>query len=100
MPSILITNGTILDPSQNLEQGADLLIRDGKVADIGSNLGTADRVIDAAGCFVTPGLIDIHVHFRELVQCSADRRDYQGPRRKRTGRDRIDAGARGDRVQR
>jgi dihydroorotase len=65
MPTILIQNGTILDPSQKLERKADLLIRDGKIAAIGSNLGKADRIIDAAGCFVTPGLIDIHVHLRE-----------------------------------
>src|SRR5208337_2684050 len=65
MPSILIQNGTILDPSQKLERKGELLIRDGKIAGIGSNLGKADRTIDATGCYVTPGLIDIHVHFRE-----------------------------------
>jgi dihydroorotase len=65
MPSLLIKNGTILDPSQKLQRKADLLLRDGKIADIGSALGAADQTIDAAGCFVTPGLIDIHVHFRE-----------------------------------
>lgn len=63
--SILIKNGTILDPSQKLERRADLLIKDGKIAGIGTNKNNADRVIDATGCFVTPGLIDIHVHFRE-----------------------------------
>ncbi|HEV7301030.1 MAG TPA: dihydroorotase [Tepidisphaeraceae bacterium] len=61
----LITNGTVLDPSQNINRKADVLLRDGKVAAIGENLGKADRTIDAAGKFVTPGLIDIHVHFRE-----------------------------------
>ena len=65
MSSLIIQHGTILDPSQNLNRKADLLIRNGRVAEIGSNLGKADQVIDAAGCFVTPGLIDIHVHFRE-----------------------------------
>jgi dihydroorotase len=65
MPSTLIQNGTILDPSQKMQKRADLLIRDGKIAGIGLNLGNADRVIDAKGCFVTPGLIDIHVHLRE-----------------------------------
>src|SRR5687768_12014933 len=65
MPSLLIQHGTILDPSQKLERKADLLLRDGRIASIGDDLGKADRVIDAAGCFVTPGLIDIHVHFRE-----------------------------------
>ena len=65
MPSLLIQNGTILDPSQNLERKTDLLIRDGKIAAVGTNLGKADRVIDARGKLVTPGLIDVHVHFRE-----------------------------------
>lgn len=65
MPSLLIQNGTILDPSQNLEQRSDLLIRDKHIAAIGHNLGKADQTLDATGCYVTPGLIDIHVHFRE-----------------------------------
>jgi dihydroorotase len=65
MASLLIQNGTILDPSQRLQRRDDLLIQGGKIAAIGQNLGKADRTIDAAGCFVTPGLIDIHVHFRE-----------------------------------
>src|SRR5438874_3223723 len=65
MASLLIQNGTILDPSQKLQRKADLLLRGGRVAAIGTNLGKADEVIDATDCFVTPGLIDIHVHFRE-----------------------------------
>lgn len=65
MTSLLIQNGTLLDPTASTERRADLLLRDGKVAAVGRNLGAADRVIDAAGLYVTPGLIDIHVHFRE-----------------------------------
>jgi dihydroorotase len=65
MPTLLITNGTILDPSQKMERRADLLLRDGKIAAIGHDLGHADQTIDATGQLVTPGLIDIHVHFRE-----------------------------------
>jgi dihydroorotase len=65
MNSLLIQNATVLDPSQKLERKADLLLRDGKVAGVGTNLGKADRVIDAQGKYVTPGPIDIHVHFRE-----------------------------------
>lgn len=65
--SILITNGTLLDPSRDLHRRADLLVRDGKIAGVGtgSAYGRPDRVIDAAGCYVAPGLIDIHVHLRE-----------------------------------
>ena len=47
MPSTLIQNGTILDPSQKLQRRADLLVRNGRVAAIGTNLGKADEVIDA-----------------------------------------------------
>lgn len=65
MPTLLIKNGTVLDPSRKLQTQADVLVRDGKIAGIGQNLGEADQVIDATGCYVTPGLIDIHVHFRE-----------------------------------
>src|SRR5687767_2160721 len=65
MASLLIQNGTVLDPAQNTERKADVLLRDGKVAVVGTNLGKADRVIDASGKYVVPGLIDIHVHFRE-----------------------------------
>jgi len=65
MSTLLIQNGTILDPSRVFEQRKDLLIRDGRIAAVGSGLGKADRVIDATHCFVTPGLVDIHVHFRE-----------------------------------
>src|SRR5438270_13288967 len=65
MPSLLIQNGTILDPTSGTERRADLLMRDGKVAAVGDNLGKVDRTIDADGCYVTPGLIDVHVHLRE-----------------------------------
>lgn len=65
VPSLLIQNGTVLDPSRGFEARADVLIRDGKVASVGQRRASADRVIDASGCYVTPGLIDIHVHFRE-----------------------------------
>ena len=65
MSSLLITNGTILDPSAAFPREKDLLIRDGRIAAIGHGLGRADETIDATGCWVTPGLIDIHVHFRE-----------------------------------
>ncbi|WP_428940128.1 dihydroorotase [Fontivita pretiosa] len=69
MSSLLIKNGTILDPSRGVEQRRDLFIRDGKIESLlpaGASPGIrADRVIDASGCYVAPGLIDIHVHFRE-----------------------------------
>jgi dihydroorotase len=65
MASLLIKNGTVIDPSQGFERPVDLLIQDGKVARLGKNLPKADREIDASGCYVTPGFIDVHVHLRE-----------------------------------
>lgn len=68
MPTLLIQNGTILDPSQKLQRKGDLLLRDGRVAEVGEvsvSPSSVDRVIDATGLLVTPGLIDVHVHFRE-----------------------------------
>ena len=65
MPSLLIQHGTLLDPSRGSALRADILLRDGKIAAVGSALGPADTVVDASGKYVTPGLIDIHVHFRE-----------------------------------
>lgn len=65
MPSLLITNGTIFDPAAAFGREKDLLIRDGRIAAVGKGLGRADEAIDATGCWVTPGLIDIHVHLRE-----------------------------------
>ena len=65
MKSTLITNGTIFDPAAAFGREMDLLIKEGRIAAIGKDLGRADETIDATGCWVTPGLIDIHVHFRE-----------------------------------
>src|SRR5256885_293012 len=64
MASLLIKNGTVIDPSRKLEGRGDVFIRDGKIAAMGMG-EKADKVIDATGCYVTPGLIDNHVHFRE-----------------------------------
>jgi dihydroorotase len=66
MSSLLISHGTIIDPSQALEAKRDLLIRDGRVAVIGENINTEDlEVFDASGLIVAPGFIDLHVHLRE-----------------------------------
>jgi dihydroorotase len=66
MESLLIKNGRVVDPKNKLDRITDILIEDGVVAAIGKNLksGTG-QTIDATGLLVTPGLIDLHVHFRE-----------------------------------
>ncbi len=67
--NVLIKNGRVIDPANHLDEVCDVLIVDGKVAEIGHFNGAVaksiERVIDATDKLVTPGLIDIHVHFRE-----------------------------------
>lgn len=63
MPNVLIRNGTVVDPSDSCSALGDLLLVGGKIAPLGS--AKPDRVIDATGKLVVPGLIDLHVHFRE-----------------------------------
>lgn len=65
MPSLLIRNGRVIDPSQNLDQIANVRIEEGLVVSIGPQDAPADEVIEADGLLVTPGLIDMHVQVRE-----------------------------------
>ena len=65
MPSMLIKNGTVIDPSQGFERQLDVLLENGKIARLGKNLPKADQALDASGRYVVPGLIDAHVHLRE-----------------------------------
>ena len=66
MDSIVITGGRVIDPSQGIDAVADVYLREGKVSGIGSgDLDHTYRTIDATGLIVAPGLIDVHVHFRE-----------------------------------
>jgi imidazolonepropionase-like amidohydrolase len=60
---VLIRNATVLDGTGRRLDGADVLIRDGKIVEIGTALPQVDAVtIDAKGRWVTPGLIDVHSH--------------------------------------
>jgi dihydroorotase len=63
---LLIVNGRTIDPANGVDDRLDVLIRDGRIAEVGRvQRAEGARVIDAAGRLVVPGLIDIHVHFRE-----------------------------------
>ncbi len=66
---LLIKNGRVIDPANGIDKKCDVLIVDGKIAEVGK-IGpqvekSVQKVIDASGKLVVPGLIDIHVHFRE-----------------------------------
>ncbi len=66
MPSILIKNGRVIDPSSNTDTVADVLIEDGRISGVAPGLSRAGaETIDAGGMIVAPGFIDMHVHLRE-----------------------------------
>src|SRR5438876_311737 len=66
MNTLRITNGRVIDPSQNIDQTADLWIRDKRIAGLGPQPGLKpDQDVDARDKIVCPGLIDMHVHLRE-----------------------------------
>ena len=63
---VLIRGGRVIDPSQSLDQIGDVLLRDGLVAAVGTNLNADEaEVVEAAGQVVCPGFIDLHCHLRE-----------------------------------
>lgn len=68
-PDLLIAGGTVLDPGASLRAPLDVAITDGKITAIGPGLARAGaaRVLDASGCYVTPGLIDLHTHVYQGV---------------------------------
>ncbi|GAT34112.1 dihydroorotase [Terrimicrobium sacchariphilum] len=68
MSTLRIFNGRIIDPANGRDEKADLWIRDGVIIETPVDGTKADEEIDAKGRIVAPGLIDIHVHFREPGQ--------------------------------
>jgi len=68
--TLLIKGGRVIDPENGFDGEADLLLVDGRVArlEAGLRADNAARVIDARGCLVVPGLIDLHVHLRDPGQ--------------------------------
>lgn len=64
--TLLIKNARVIDPGTNSDKIEDILICDGIISDRGSNiLVEADEIINAEGLIAMPGLIDLHVHFRD-----------------------------------
>ena len=70
MADLLLRGGRVIDPARNFGASADVLLRDGKVAQVQAGIAAPSgaRVIDVKGKWVVPGLIDLHTHLREPGQ--------------------------------
>src|SRR6201993_5127765 len=70
---LLLKGGYVIDGKNHLSAVRDVAIKDGKIADVAANIASARalKTVDASGLYVTPGLVDIHVHvFPGLVKNS------------------------------
>jgi dihydroorotase len=69
---ICLRGGRVIDPARGMDADADVLLKDGVVARVGAGLAGGQpagvRIVDARGCWVVPGLIDLHTHLREPGQ--------------------------------
>ena len=64
--TILIKEGRVLDPETKRDEICDVLIDGDRITRVDSGIETeAERIIDAKGCYVMPGFIDLHVHLRD-----------------------------------
>jgi len=64
--TILIKNGRVIDPANNIDQVCDILVEDNKISQVAKNISSeADEIIDATDKIVMPGIVDMHVHLRE-----------------------------------
>ena len=64
--TILIKNGRLINPSEKLDKVMDIFVEDGIIKEKAESIEKqADTVIDATGCYVMPGFIDLHVHLRD-----------------------------------
>ena len=79
----LLKNGRILDPSQDLDIVGNLLIEMDQVVEYGPNVSAEDveEVYDCTGMWITPGLVDPHVHLREPGQ-KIEKRSSPAPRQR------------------
>ncbi len=74
MNSLLLTGGRVVDPANKFDAIADVLILNGKISAVGKKLSAPAGVetFDATGKIISPGLIDLHVHFREPGQTAKE----------------------------
>lgn len=70
MSDICIVGGQVIDPARKIDAKQAVIVRDGRIAEVGSSPKTpaGAEIIDATGCIVAPGFIDLHTHLREPGQ--------------------------------
>ena len=68
MKEILIKNANVVSPADGINGKYDILIKNGRIEDIGENLSTDGEVVEASGLYAIPGLVDMHVHLRDPGQ--------------------------------
>jgi cytosine/adenosine deaminase-related metal-dependent hydrolase len=66
MAGLVITGGRVVDPASGMDAIGDVAVLDGRVAAVGTGLGSAERSIDATGLVVAPGFIDLHAHGQSI----------------------------------
>src|SRR6201993_2469436 len=66
MGALVISGGRVVDPASGMDATGDVAVVDGKIAAVGSSLGSAERAIDATGLVVAPGFIDLHAHGQSI----------------------------------
>ena len=66
---LLIKNGFVVDPANKIKKQMDVLVDNGKIVEVSEeitiNNNSVCNTLDAEGCIVAPGLVDVHVHFRD-----------------------------------
>ena len=77
MPDLLLRGGRVLDPCQSLDATRDVLLRGGRIVAMAPDLSDHPEArgvaaVDVKGLVVTPGLVDLHVHFREPGQTAKE----------------------------
>lgn len=71
---IILKNGLVVDPKNNIEEVKDILIVDDEIVECGESIKEeiGDKIIDCSGLYVVPGLIDMHLHLGDLFEVSTD----------------------------